>query len=103
MCELMFEKFQAPATFLSRDAVLSAYACGKTGGLVIDIGASGTLATPVQDGWVDPKGMCRTLAGSRMIDLHIQENIFKKVLLVWCLSLCLQFSIFGRFIGILYP
>ena len=51
MCELIFEKYRAPAFFLSKDAVLSCYACGKTTGLVIDVGASGTTVTPVLDGW----------------------------------------------------
>ena len=78
MCELMFEKYSAPAVFLSKDAVLATYACGKTGGLVIDIGASGTVVTPVQDGWVDSKAVCRSLAGSRLIDAHIRQNIFAK-------------------------
>jgi len=74
----MFEKYSVPAFFLSKDAVLASYACGKTGGLVIDVGASGTVVTPVQDGWVDTKGMCRTAAGGRLIDAHIRSNVFAK-------------------------
>ena len=79
MCETMFEKYSTPALFLSKDAVLAAYACGKTGGLVIDVGASGTVVTPVQDGWVETKGMSRSLAGGRLIDAHISSNIFSQV------------------------
>jgi hypothetical protein len=41
MCELMFETFEVPALFMSKDAVLSCYAVGRTSGLVIDCGASG--------------------------------------------------------------
>ena len=82
----MFEKYSVPAFFLSKDAVLASYACGKTGGLVIDVGASGTVVTPVQDGWVDTKGMCRTAAGGRLIDAHIRNNVFAKVNI--CLLLC---------------
>ena len=80
MCETMFEKYSVPAFFLSKDAVLASYACGKTGGLVIDVGASGTVVTPVQDGWVDTKGMCRTAAGGRLIDAHIRNSVFAKVI-----------------------
>jgi actin-related protein len=79
LCETMFEKYSAPAFFLSKDAVLAAYACGKTGGLVIVIGASGAVVTPVQDGWVESKGMSRTLAGGRMIDAHIRCNVLNQV------------------------
>jgi actin-related protein len=43
MCELMFETFDVPAVFMSKDAVLSCYAVGRTSGLVIDCGASGKL------------------------------------------------------------
>lgn len=46
LCELMFEKYESPAIFISKDAVLSSYACGKTTGLVVDIGAGGTCITP---------------------------------------------------------
>jgi actin-related protein len=80
MCETMFEKYSAPALFLSKDAVLAAYACGKTGGLVIDVGASGTVVTPVQDGWVESKGLCRSLAGGRLIDAHVRSNVLTQVL-----------------------
>lgn len=80
----MFEKYSVPALFLSKDAVLATYACGKTGGLVIDVGASGTVVTPVQDGWVDTKGMCRTAAGGRLIDAHIRCNVFAKVESSFC-------------------
>ena len=46
MSEIMFEKYESPALFLSKDSVLSSYACGKTTGLVVDIGAGGTVIAP---------------------------------------------------------
>lgn len=39
----MFETFDVPAIFMSKDAVLSCYAVGRTSGLVIDCGASGEI------------------------------------------------------------
>ena len=75
LCEMMFEQYNAPAIFFSKDAVLSCYACGKTGGLVVDIGGSGTVVTPVQDGWVEQKGVCRSLVGGRMIDAQVRRII----------------------------
>lgn len=91
MCETMFEKYSAPAVFISKDAVLASYSCGKSGGLVIDIGASGTVVTPVQDGWVETKGMCRSFAGGRLIDAHIRNNVLSKVR-----SCCLYSSLTNR-------
>lgn len=57
LCETMFEKYQTPALFISKDPVLSLYATGKTSGLVVDIGGSGTVVSPVVDGWVEQKGI----------------------------------------------
>lgn len=36
--ELLFEKFQAPALFLAKNAVLSSFASGRQTSLVIDMG-----------------------------------------------------------------
>jgi len=66
----MFEKFNVPAMFLAKDAVLACYACGRTSGLVVDVGASGTCISPVQDGWVDSKGLNRSHIGGRYMDAH---------------------------------
>jgi len=95
MCETMFEKYSVPAFFLSKDAVLASYACGKTGGLVIDVGASGTVVTPVQDGWVDTKGMCRTAAGGRLIDAHIRNSVFAKVIMLFIYVPCPNTAVFA--------
>jgi hypothetical protein len=50
--------------------VLACYACGRTSGLVVDCGASGTCVSPVQDGWVESKGFNRTNMGGRYMDAH---------------------------------
>lgn len=39
LCESMFERHRVPAVFLVKDAVLACYACGKTTGMAVDIGA----------------------------------------------------------------
>ena len=74
----MFEKNSISAFFLTKDAVLSCYACGKTSGLVIDAGASGTVISPVQDGWIDMKGVNRSAVGGRILDSHV-STLLKKV------------------------
>ena len=42
----MFEKYNVPAFFLMKNAVLAAFASGRTGGLVLDSGATHTSAVP---------------------------------------------------------
>lgn len=50
LAELLFEKYQAPAFFLVKNAVVAAFANGKSTALVVDAGASHTSAVPVIDG-----------------------------------------------------
>jgi actin-related protein len=38
LAEIMFESFHTSALFMSKDAVLSCYAAGRTTGLVVDMG-----------------------------------------------------------------
>lgn len=76
-CEILFEKHRLPALFMAKDAVLSCYACGKTSGLVIDVGASGTSVTPVQDGWVEARHSIRSIVGGRYMDNYML-NLVKR-------------------------
>ena len=69
----MFESYGVPAAFLSKDAVLACYACGRTTSIVVDIGASGTVITPVLDGWVESKGISRSIIGGRFMDAYITD------------------------------
>jgi len=63
LCEIMFEKYQVPAFFLCKNAVLSAFANGRATGLVFDTGASITSAVPVHDGYVLQNCIVRTPLG----------------------------------------
>ena len=40
--ELLFEKYKPPAVFLSKNPVLSCFACGKGTGLSVDVGGRAT-------------------------------------------------------------
>ncbi len=53
----MFEKYNVPAFFLCKSAVLSAFANGRSTGLVLDSGATHTVAVPVYDGYVVGQGI----------------------------------------------
>lgn len=74
----MFETNNAPAFFLSKDAVLSTFATGRTSGVVVDAGGSGTVICPVQDGWADLKGFNRSVIGGRYLDSYMLR-ILKKI------------------------
>jgi len=52
LCEIMFEKYNVPAFFLVKNAVLSAFANGRSTALVVDSGSTHTSAVPVHDGYV---------------------------------------------------
>eukprot|EP01113_Clastostelium_recurvatum_P007251 TRINITY_DN1336_c0_g1_i3.p1 TRINITY_DN1336_c0_g1~~TRINITY_DN1336_c0_g1_i3.p1 ORF type:complete len:449 (-),score=108.03 TRINITY_DN1336_c0_g1_i3:18-1364(-) len=65
--ELMFEKYQIPALFVSKNAVLAAFASGKSSALVLDSGGGVTCSTPVHDGYALKKATVHsTLAGERL-------------------------------------
>lgn len=78
MTEIMFETFNAPAVFIAKDAVLECYACGRTTGLVVDVGASGTVLSPVCDGYVDMRGLNRSIVGGRLMDSYALSVIKKQ-------------------------
>ena len=64
LCEIMFERYQAPAFFVCKNAVLSCFANGRSTGIVLDSGAYHTTAVPVYDGYVLVHGIAQTpLAG----------------------------------------
>ena len=62
--EIMFEKFNVPAYYLAKSAMLSAFANGRASALVLDSGAGQTSAVPVYDGYVMTQAVTRSpLAG----------------------------------------
>lgn len=78
LTELMFEKYNIPAFFLCKNAVLSSFANGRSTGIVVDSGASQTSAVPVQDGYVLGQAIVKSpLAGdfvSMQCKQHLEEN-----------------------------
>jgi actin-related protein len=69
--ELCMEELQVPAIFFARDAVMACYAVGRTTATVVDVGYSGTTATPVHDGYVETKGIRRLPVGSQHMDQSV--------------------------------
>ena len=64
ICEIMFEKYNIPAFFLVKNAVLAAFANGRSTGLVVDSGASHTSAVPIHDGYVLQHAIVKSPLGS---------------------------------------
>ncbi|KAG0574953.1 hypothetical protein KC19_VG305400 [Ceratodon purpureus] len=50
--ELMFEKYDVPALFLAKNAVLTSFASGRATSLVVDCGGGSTTVAAVHDGYV---------------------------------------------------
>jgi hypothetical protein len=50
MCQIMFEKYKVPAVFISKNAVLSSFSCGRSTAIVLDSGGGTTCVAPVHDG-----------------------------------------------------
>ena len=64
LTELMFEKYNTPAFFMCKSAMLTAFANSRSTGLVIDSGATQTSALPVHDGYVRQQAIVKSpLAG----------------------------------------
>lgn len=74
LTELIFEKYECPALFVSKDAVLSCFASGRASGLVLDSGGGKTTAVPVYDGYALQQSIVRShIAGNRLdLELHAQ-------------------------------
>ena len=67
----MFELKEVPAFFLAREAVLSCFAAGREKGLVIDCGATSTVACCVHDGFA--------LRKSKPRHIHIHKFLSEEI------------------------
>ena len=68
LIELCFEKFGAPAAYLSPNAVLSSFSAGRPTSLVVDLGASHTRVSPLVDGYVLRQAEVATRRGGDWLD-----------------------------------
>jgi len=68
MTECLFEEMEIGAVYLSKSAVLSAFAVGKSSACVIDIGASGMSFAPIQEGFTLQKNLSEFPVGGDLMD-----------------------------------
>ncbi|XP_037068027.1 actin-like protein 6A [Pollicipes pollicipes] len=73
LTELMFEKYNVPAFFLVKNAVLAAFANGRSTALVLDSGATHTSAVPVHDGYVLTQGIVKSPLGGDFITAQCRQ------------------------------
>ncbi|CAM9752092.1 actin-like protein 6B [Lethenteron reissneri] len=73
LTEIMFEHYNIPAFFLCKTAVLSAFANGRSTGLVLDSGATHTTAIPVHDGYVLQQGIVKSPLAGDFITMQCRE------------------------------
>ena len=82
MLEIMFEKYKVPAVFISKNAVLSSFSCGRSTAVVVDSGGGSTCVAPVHEGYVLQKAVVRSaLSGEKLTDylLSVMESKGVKV------------------------
>ncbi|CAG9461953.1 unnamed protein product [Pedinophyceae sp. YPF-701] len=70
LVEIMFETFQVPAVFLSKNHTLSMFATAKSSALVVDVGHQHAVCAAVHDGYVLQKTIVRNpVAGALLSEL----------------------------------
>ncbi|CAG9314384.1 ARP4_1 [Blepharisma stoltei] len=76
LTEMMFEKFQIPAFYIVKSAVLSSFASGRSTSLVLDSGAYTTWAVPVHDGYVLQKSIVKfNIGGETITDVLLNHLV----------------------------
>ncbi|KAL6973551.1 Actin-related protein 4 [Sarracenia purpurea var. burkii] len=80
--ELMFEKYQVPALFLAKNAVLTSFASGRATSLVVDSGGGSTTIAPVHDGYVLQKAVQSSPIGGEFLTDCLMKSLESKGLTI---------------------
>lgn len=77
LTELMFEKYNVPAFFLVKNAVLAAFANGRATALVVDSGAKHTSVVPVHEGYVLTQAVVKSPLGGDYLSMQCRQHLEK--------------------------
>nr|CAB3219850.1 actin-like protein 6B [Phallusia mammillata] len=75
LAELMFEKYNAPAFFVCKSPVLTAFANGRYTGVILDSGATHTSAVPVHDGFVLQQSFVKSPLAGDFVLMQCREML----------------------------
>uniref|UniRef100_A0A1D2A4J3 Actin-related protein 4 n=1 Tax=Auxenochlorella protothecoides TaxID=3075 RepID=A0A1D2A4J3_AUXPR len=73
--ELLFERYDTPAVFLAKNAVLSAFSTGRQTALVVDAGHAQTMVAAVHDGYVLQKSVIRSPLGGALLTRCLMHSV----------------------------
>ncbi|KAM3248219.1 actin-related protein 4 [Capsicum chacoense] len=76
--EMMFEKYQVPALFLAKNAVLTSFASGRATSLVVDSGGGLATVAPVHDGYVLQKAVATSPIGGEILTDCLIKSLEQK-------------------------
>ncbi|XP_004533520.1 actin-like protein 6B [Ceratitis capitata] len=78
LTELMFEKYNVPAFYLVKNAVLAAFSSGRATALVVDSGATHTSAVPVHEGYVLSQAVVKSPLGGDYLSMQCRQHLEKQ-------------------------
>ncbi|ETV75015.1 hypothetical protein H257_10617 [Aphanomyces astaci] len=80
IAELFFEKYDAPAYFVSKSAVLTCFANGRSTGMVVEMGHGSAAVVPVTDGYVVGQHAVRHVSvGGHALDTFLRDRVLDKL------------------------
>ncbi|XP_024383760.1 actin-related protein 4 [Physcomitrium patens] len=85
MVELMFERYDVPALFLAKNAVLTSFASGRATSLVVDCGGGSVIlgsVAAVHDGYVLQKAVVRSPIGGEVLTDCLQRTLEAKGIII---------------------